>query len=56
MANKTTANFIGVNDDYSGTSGAWSITEARERLLSSVHGENWGESGSFDLDFLVIGG
>ena len=56
MANKTTANFIGVNDGYSGTSGAWSITEARERLLSSVHGENWGESGSFDLDFLVIGG
>jgi len=57
MANKTTANFIGVNDDYSGTSGAWSITEARERKLSSVHGENWGGGDSpFDLDFLVIGG
>ena len=56
MANKTTANFIGVNDDYSGTSGAWSITEARERKLSSVHGENWGGDSPFDLDFLVIGG
>jgi len=55
MANKTTANFIGVSDAYSGTSGAWSITEARERILSSVHGENWGRV-AFNVDFLVIGG
>jgi|TARA_Y100000033_G_scaffold31512_1_gene30105 hypothetical protein len=56
MANKTTANFIGVSDDYSGTSGAWSITEARERRASATHGENWGVSGAFDVNFLVIAG
>ena len=56
MANKTTGNFIGVADDYSGTSGAWSITEARERLSSNVHRENWSISYDFDVDFLVIAG
>lgn len=56
MANKTTGNFIGVSDDYASTSGAWSITEARERRLSSTHATSWGVPTPFDMNFLVIAG
>ena len=58
MANKTTGNFIGIADDYAGTSGAWSITEARERGLTllSDHGQYWSPPVEFIVEFLVIGG
>lgn len=56
MANKTTGNFVGVSDQYLGTSGAWSITEARERSLSTVHNSDWGSFLLFAVDFLVIAG
>ena len=55
MANKTTANFIGIGDDYSSTSGIWTLTEAKERSLSPAH-PKWGGAQAIDVDFLLIAG
>jgi hypothetical protein len=55
MANKLTANFIGVGDDYDNTSGIWTTTEARERGANPDH-PSWGGFQIIQFDFLLIAG
>ena len=57
MANKKTANFVGVTDSYASTDGVWTLDEVRERRASDDQAEDWGGGPKeFDIDFLVIAG
>ena len=56
MANKTIANMTGLNQDYSGQSGIWNLSEVVERSQITNERQWGGLIAPFTVDYLVIGG